>query len=390
MVKGNCYKVYLLVAFLLLFSLPSTALIQKYFGLIGVSSYILIVTLVFLFLLKFKTKIFAFVSRFYFGVLAITIVFGITSFWILYPLETAGLLGRGSDRDEALNIAFWELIQGRYPYFATTHLGGQITPLPGAILIAAPFILMGNSAYQNLFWIAVFLCLTTIYLESHVSAIVMFIFLAVLSPAFQHEYISGGDLIANSIYILIAIFLQIKALSSNSVIAKVSTSIFTGIALASRSNFLTLLPPLLVLFWRIAARRVALTYLSLSILTLIFIVMPFYLILPDSFPPFFAGNKLNELNVSMPFASTGVIALTLLIAVLLSLQLIKVPRTNLLRSFMIYAAVIQALPMGCGVFLISILNQHLDFSFLSHRYGLMFLFFALWGLWPLLTEEHHI
>ncbi|URR36750.1 hypothetical protein NBE99_06350 [Thermosynechococcus sp. HN-54] len=49
---------------------------------------------------------------------------------------------------------------------------------------------------------------------------------------------------------------------------------------------------------------------------------------------------------------------------------------------------VQALPMVCGVILMSILNNQLDFSFLYHRHGLMFLFFALWGLWPQLFTQH--
>lgn len=386
--SGNDSKLFLAVSFILLFSLPSTALIQRYFGLIGIFSYILLIILGFLSLLKLKSQIFSFVSKFYLEILIFVIGFGIACFWVLYPLETAGLLGRGSDRDEALNIAFWEFIQGRYPYFATTHLGGKITPLPGAVLIGSPFILLGNSAYQNLFWLAIFLVLTGIYLESHVSAIVMFIFLSTLSPAFQYEYISGGDLIANSIYVLTAIFLQTKALSSHSLISKITTGLFTGIALASRSNFLTLLPLLLVLFWRCAGGRTALTSLSVSVLTFLSIVLPFYLVLPKAFPPFFAGNKLSELNAFIPFVSTGMILLTLFTSVLLSLQLTKVPTVNLLRSFMIYCAVVQALPMVCGVLLMSILNHQLDFSFLYHRHGLMFLFFALWGLWPQLFTQN--
>ncbi|WP_298618011.1 hypothetical protein [uncultured Thermosynechococcus sp.] len=378
------------VSFVFLFSLPSTALVQKYFGLIGILSYLTIITVTLVSLLKLRSQIFSFVSKFYFAILICVIGFGIACFWILYPIENKGLLGIGSDRDEALNIAFGELMQGRYPYFANTHLGGKITPLPGAILIASPFILLGNSAYQNLFWLGVFIVLTTIYLESYVSAIIMLIFLSVLSPAFQYEYISGGDLIANSIYVLTAIFLQMKALPSASLSAKISTSLFTGIALASRSNFLTLLPLIFILFWRASGRRLAvtLTYLSVSVLTFISIVMPFYLVLPNSFPPFFAGNKLNELNASLPFVSTGIILLTLLVSLFLSLHLVKVPTANLLRSFMICCAAVQTLPMVCGVLLMSILNQQLDFRFLSHRYGLLFLFFALWGLWPVLLAQN--
>ncbi|BAY53107.1 hypothetical protein NIES2134_118100 [Thermostichus vulcanus NIES-2134] len=99
---------------------------------------------------------------------------------------------------------------------------------------------------------------------------------------------------------------------------------------------------------------------------------------------FFAGNKLSEINTSIPFASTGIILLTLLASALLSLHLFKVSKSHLLRSCILYCAIVQAFPMVCGILLMSILKSQLDFSLLLHRYGLMFLFFALWGLWPLL------
>lgn len=47
---------------------------------------------------------------------------------------------------------------------------------------------------------------------------------------------------------------------------------------------------------------------------------------------------------------------------------------------MICCAVVQALPRVCGVLLMSLLNQY--------RYGLLFLFFALWGLWPVFLVQH--
>lgn len=47
---------------------------------------------------------------------------------------------------------------------------------------------------------------------------------------------------------------------------------------------------------------------------------------------------------------------------------------------MICCAVVQALPRVCGVLLMSLLNQY--------RYGLLFLFFALWGLWPVFLVQN--
>lgn len=62
--SNNYSKVSLAIAFLsfvLLFSLLSTALIQKYFGLIGVLSYVGIVTLILLLLLKLRSRILSFI-----------------------------------------------------------------------------------------------------------------------------------------------------------------------------------------------------------------------------------------------------------------------------------------------------------------------------------------
>jgi len=61
-----------------------------------------------------------------------------------------------SDNDDAIDVAIDELRAGRYPYYPRTFLNGPLSPLPGALLLALPFYLVGDSALQNVFWIAVF------------------------------------------------------------------------------------------------------------------------------------------------------------------------------------------------------------------------------------------
>jgi hypothetical protein len=70
----------------------------------------------------------------------------IVLFAILYPIAKGAVLGAGSDRDDALNVALSALLRGSYPYHAVTFLGNQPTPAPGALLLAMPFFLLGNSA----------------------------------------------------------------------------------------------------------------------------------------------------------------------------------------------------------------------------------------------------
>src|SRR5260370_38096939 len=75
---------------------------------------------------------------------------------MVYPKGKVQMGGRGSGGDDGLNLGVNELLNGRHPYSVRTYLDNPISPLPGAILLAIPFVLVGSSAYQNLFWLGVF------------------------------------------------------------------------------------------------------------------------------------------------------------------------------------------------------------------------------------------
>src|SRR6266550_3138545 len=44
-------------------------------------------------------------------------------FAVFFPIAKSGVLGPGSDRDDALNVALRALLHGSYPYYAETYLG---------------------------------------------------------------------------------------------------------------------------------------------------------------------------------------------------------------------------------------------------------------------------
>jgi hypothetical protein len=69
---------------------------------------------------------------------------------ILHPFVDAG-----SDSDDAIEIGVSEIIQGRNPYKAHTHLRNPLTPLPGWILLNTPSVFLGAHLWC-LVW--VFLC----------------------------------------------------------------------------------------------------------------------------------------------------------------------------------------------------------------------------------------
>ena len=76
------------------------------------------------------------------------------------------LPGKGSDADDALNLAVNELLHGRYPFYARTYLDNPVANLPGTIFLAVPFALLGNSAYQNFFWLMVFFIAVSLSVRS--------------------------------------------------------------------------------------------------------------------------------------------------------------------------------------------------------------------------------
>src|SRR5215831_9419154 len=66
-------------------------------------------------------------------------------FAIFFPIAKSGVLGPGSDRADALNVAIKALLHGSYPYYAETYLGNPPTPGLGALLLALPFYMVGTS-----------------------------------------------------------------------------------------------------------------------------------------------------------------------------------------------------------------------------------------------------
>ena len=78
------------------------------------------------------------------------------AFLVVYPIANTHAAGAGSDDDDALNLGAMALLAGRFPYAHTTYLGNVLHHLPGAFILATPFVALGTSALQNLFWLPIF------------------------------------------------------------------------------------------------------------------------------------------------------------------------------------------------------------------------------------------
>ena len=127
------------VGFALSLLIPSTAVVERYLGVTGVAGYVVAASLVLVLLVKSRYSLAKFASRvtgrqvLWLG--AVSFLLLLIAFAMVYPVADSGVMGGGSDDDDALDMATRELLHGRYPYHPRTYLGNPPAQLPGASLL---------------------------------------------------------------------------------------------------------------------------------------------------------------------------------------------------------------------------------------------------------------
>lgn len=366
----------------LLLAFPSTGFIQKYTGLAGVAVYVTGVIVALLLIKRFAGHGARWLGR-YFGRLTILGMAGlVVGFAVLHPLEDGrGGAGKSSDRDEGLNLAVTRMAEGLSPYYPQNPEAGPLSVLPGAAVLAAPFVALGDSSYQNMFWLGAFLFAACYVFKDRALALVVTFAPLALSPAAQFEFISGGDLIANGIYMTLFLLLAVETWSAPDAPwpRRWLACLLLGVAMASRPNFILLTPLLAAVLCRRTGFAKAATGITLVMAAAIGITLPFYLHDPQGFTPFLARQKLAVIDLSLPWASKAMIGMTALTGIFGGVALLRHPFGGLNRAFFRWCTWVTLCPMVCAVVSFSVINQHLDFSFNRDRYGLMYVFFALLG-----------
>ncbi|MCU0779411.1 MAG: hypothetical protein MUF86_17330, partial [Akkermansiaceae bacterium] len=185
----------------LLLAFPSTGFIQKYTGMAGVAAYVVgVIALVYI--TAHVTRRFApWLSRHFRSLAVLAIAMMAAGFVVLHPFEDERGPGKSSDRDEGLEMAVTRLSGGETPYYPSNKVAGPLSVLPGSILLAAPFVALGNAGYQNVFWLAVFLFAAAMFFNDKAAALWLLAVPLALSVAAQYEFVSGGDLMANGIFV---------------------------------------------------------------------------------------------------------------------------------------------------------------------------------------------
>jgi hypothetical protein len=287
---------------------------------------------------------------------------------VAYPHLNVHTPGQGSDRDDGVNIGARRLLHGEYPYGPRTYLGNPIDMLPGDLLLAAPFVAaFGSVAYSNVFWLAVLVGLLVVLGRPLAAAVIGVGVALALSPGVLREYLTGGDLIANTITVTTAA-LALYWLAPKRA-GGITAALFLGLALASRANFAFLLIPLTAALagrvgWRRTSWLLAVTA-GVACALLAFVV---------------AGSQGREaLRVSNQLDALGRFgaALTLLLALLIALGLAIHTRQFHASTILAQAAAVQVIFPVALVVHASIAASRFDASPLVSGYGVPALLLAL-------------
>jgi hypothetical protein len=198
-----------------------------------------------------------------------------TAFAILYPLSLKHTLNIGSDREDALRVELLAMRHHQYPYDSRTFLGNPPTPLPGAMLLAAPFFALGHIAWQNFLWLALFFFFAVSFFRHRATALFYLAVFLLFAPGHLSDFTSGGDYLTNFFYIAIAVALFNRSLDY-SLYASIPVAIFLGVALSSRILDAVILIPLLSLTLQRTSRFRAAVLFFLVLLAACAVTLPVF------------------------------------------------------------------------------------------------------------------
>jgi len=298
-------------------------------------------------------------------------------FAVLFPLSLRHLVGVGSDRNDALRVASAALVHGHYLYDARTYRGDPITPLPGAIILATPFYLLGNVSLQNLFWLAMLLWFASKYFRERSTALLFVLVLLGATSSNLDDFMVGGDYLINEVYVAIALYLVLLTHESKRpAIQQLGAEILLGLAIDSRPIYIVVFPLLAAYLWQRSGPKIALRAVLVSGFVAGALSIPFYLYDPAHFGPLHVTHKLD--GIPAKYKATIVLPiLGFLTSCLGFLVKLSKPRVYLLLGASM--SLMLGIPGVMGLFSAGVLTVEGWYS-LSWLTTATF-FLMLWALW---------
>ncbi len=248
-----------------------------------------------------------------------------TAFMVVYPLADSGQLGFSSDRDEAIDVAVKQILSGNYPYVCKvisgihdgcSTIGNPIAPLPGALLFATPFVMLGGSALQNFGWLIAFYFLLRWFFDDNQFPALYLTTLLFFSPVIIAEILTGGDLLSNSLAVTSAIVMALRAASIKKWII---SGAMLGIALSWRAHFLLVVVPIVVYHLKNKEVNKLLVTGLAACVSFAAVTLPFWLANPDGFSPIHIQQRFNDFLPLLPHADTVMIAIPVIIGIFFGL-----------------------------------------------------------------------
>lgn len=362
----------------------SAGLVQKFAGTLGLAAYTAAVVAACLLARRCQPVArHLLAARFRAAAVACLLALGV-SYVMSHPLEDGKGPGRSSDRDEGLELAVTRMLDGRNPYYPQNPVAGPLSLLPGAILLATPFVCAGSVGLQNVFWLGAFLVACKRRFADPALAFTLTLLPLATSPSCLYEFVSGGDLIANGIYVTLALMVagRVWCRPSLSRLPAAASLLFLALALASRANFILLLPVFGAFVWNQRGLPRAIAACATTLALYMAIVLPFYAIDPSAFTPLMSRDKLSFAEKALPWAGPALMALTAIAAAIAATKVLRQrPGPDSARDWLRACTLVTLTPMAGAVVIASLLRGAPDFSFLHARFGLMYLFTALvgWG-----------
>lgn len=374
--------------FAALLLLPSVDIPLKYFGIGGLAGYLALGTVgVFVCYYWLLPVILPRLSEQRSAVLLVGLIsiLAIYSFAI-YPTANSGHFGGGTDVDDAMVIGVNEILSGRYPYYQKTYLGGLLSPMPGTLFLALPFVVLGVLPLQNVFWVAT-LALTARYiLKSYVPALMIVLTVFLTSPTAYQVLGTSSDHISNAIYVLISMWLLITAVSdsTSSTWTRILPAILLGIGLSSRSNFLVLTPLLFSVLTQVSDVWTAIRYCVLTGLIFLAATIPFWAYDPAGFSPYLIqAGRLHNIETVFPYASMIIPAATFVVSGMLCFT--RMPADG--AAFFRNCAVVQLVALYVSSLAYTVYLGKFDLFLGNIGYGMFTVFFAAVSAWIFICKS---
>jgi len=264
-------------------------------------------------------------------------------------------------------------------------LGGSLCTLPGAAFLAIPFVLLGNSAYSNIFWLFVFFKTVESFLKDRFLTLLLLWVMLLFSPVVLQQIVTGNSELSNALYFFVFTFFLVKLVPQSDTPGWVKwiVAISFGISLSSRANFLLLLPVIFSALAQKAGLKSTVPFMLLSCLAFLVITVPFYLYDPSGFSALHSQfHKVAQFQSLLPFLGVLIPLGGGLLALGLSFRRMDFfDFVNLFTN----CAFVLSFSIVCVTVLSTIQTGELNFSWTG--YGIFFLFFGAVASWSHLVKD---